>query len=111
MDQGEAGRPEDSYRLPELLAAPLTTPVYITEGEKDAESLAKIGFVATSASEGAGKWKPELNEYFRDRRVVILPDADEPGRKHAQKVASALQRIAERLKVVDLYPDRDDARM
>ena len=65
--------------------------------------------VATSASEGASaKWAPELTQYFKDRRVVILPDADEPGRKHAQKVAKALYEVAASVKVVDLFPDRSD---
>ena len=65
--------------------------------------------VATTASEGASaKWAPELTQYFKDRRVVILPDADEPGRKHAQKVAKALYEVAASIKVVDLFPDRSD---
>ncbi len=45
--------------LPQLIAAPTTAPVYFCEGEKDADTLAKIGFVATTASEGAAaKWDP-----------------------------------------------------
>ena len=60
-------------------------------------------------SEGASaKWAPELTPYFKDRRVVILPDADAPGRKHAQKVAAALYDVAASIKVVDLYPERTD---
>ena len=67
----------------------------------------KACLVATTTSEGAGaKWAPELTPYFKDRRVVILPDADEPGRKHAQKVAKALQEVAASIKVVDLFPGR-----
>jgi hypothetical protein len=65
--------------------------------------------VATTASEGAGaKWAPELTDYFRDRTVVILPDADGKGRKHALKVAAALYPVAKSVKVVDLYPERND---
>ena len=106
------GKPAGSkipYRLPELLAAP-TAVVYFCEGEKDADNLAsKACVVATSASEGASaKWVPELTQYFKDRRVVILPDADEPGRKHAHKVAKALYEVAASVKVVDLFPDRSD---
>ena len=84
--------------------------VYFCEGEKDADNLAsKACVVATSASEGASaKWAPELTQYFKDRRVVILPDADEPGRKHAHKVAKALYEVAASVKVVDLFPDRSD---
>src|SRR5262245_9910696 len=39
------------YRLPELIAASPTTPVYIVEGEGKCDLLAKLGFTVTSASE------------------------------------------------------------
>ena len=107
--KGKPKGPRIPYRLPELRAAPLTTIVYFCEGEKDCDNLAKIGFVATTASEGAkAKWTPEHTEFFRDRRIVVLLDADEPGRKHGAKVACALAAVAEWVKVVDLFPDRHD---
>jgi hypothetical protein len=100
--------PKIPYRLPELLAAP-TAVVYFCEGEKDADALANAGLVATTMSEGASaKWAPELTPYFRNRNVVILPDADAPGRKHAQKVAKAVYDVAASAKVVDLFPDCSD---
>ena len=107
--KGKPPGPRIPYRLPELLAAPRTTIAYVCEGEKDCDNLAKIGFVATTASEGASaKWTPELTEFFRDRRVVILPDADKPGRKHGEKVARALNSVATSVKIVDLFPERND---
>jgi len=81
------------YRLPELLAAPDAV-VYLVEGEKDADRLASLGLVATTNAGGAGKWKPEHSEFLRGRQVVILPDNDDAGRKHAQKVAKALLEVA-----------------
>jgi hypothetical protein len=60
-------------------------------------------------SEGASaKWDPALTPYFKDRRVVILPDADRPGRAHGQKVAKAIRGVAASVRVVDLFPDRHD---
>lgn len=107
--KGKPKGPKIPYRLPELLAAPLTTIIYFCEGEKDADALAAIGLIATTASEGAGaKWPPELAQNFKDRRVVIFVDADKPGRKHGQNVARALDRVAASVKVVDLYPERND---
>jgi 5S rRNA maturation endonuclease (ribonuclease M5) len=102
--------PKVPYLLPELLKAPLTAPVYIVEGEKDADNLAKLGFVATCNSEGAdngkgGKWTPELNEFFRDRHVYILPDNDHVGRTHAQHVARSLDKIAASIRVVSFTED------
>jgi 5S rRNA maturation endonuclease (ribonuclease M5) len=106
------GKPDGSkipYRLPELIATPTTAQVYFCEGEKDADTLAKIGFVATTASEGAGaKWDSGLTPFFKDRHVVILPDADRPGRAHAQKVAKAIHGVAASVRILDLYPERHD---
>ena len=102
--------PKVPYRLPEMLAAP-TAMIYFCEGEKDCDALANACLLATTASEGANaKWPPELTPYFKDRRVVILPDADPPGRKHGQKVARALYGVAASVKVVDLFPGHNDHR-
>jgi len=106
--KGKPKGPKIPYRLPELAAAAAETIVYICEGEKDADSVARIGLVATTASEGAGKWRAELNCWFKDRRVVILVDADAPGRAHGQQVSKALHRVAASVRVVDLFPERTD---
>ncbi|MEE9541063.1 MAG: hypothetical protein V3V85_06175, partial [Candidatus Thorarchaeota archaeon] len=90
------------YRLPELLAADPTEPVYIPEGEKHVNELMELGFVATCSPFGAGKWKDEYSEHLKGRRVVILPDNDEPGQKHAQQIAESLRGIAASTKVLEL---------
>jgi Protein of unknown function (DUF3631) len=106
---GKPSGPRIPYWLPELIAAPLTAIVYFAEGEKDVDSLRRIGLTATTMSEGAkAPWPAEATEYFRDRRVVILPDADQPGRQHAEKIARALAPVAASIKIVDLYPGRGD---
>src|SRR5262249_24651130 len=107
--KGKPKGPKIPYRLPELVAATAGTIVYICEGEKDADNLGALGFVATTASEGSkAKWDPALTPWFEGRRIVILPDADETGRAHGQKVARALQSVAASVKVVELYPERTD---
>jgi hypothetical protein len=73
------------YRLPELRA--------------NADRLALLGLTATTNVGGAGKWKREYSEAPRGRHVVILPDNDEPGRAHAQDVASNLQGVAASVKL------------
>jgi 5S rRNA maturation endonuclease (ribonuclease M5) len=106
------GKPQGSkipYLLPQLIAAPNTALIYFVEGEKDADALTKLSFVATTASEGAAaKWDPALTQYFADRHVVILPDADRPGRAHAQKVAKAIHGVAASVRILDLYAERHD---
>ena len=49
----------------------------IVEGEKDVETLKKLGVPATTNSGGAKKWKHAFSEYLRGKRVVILPDNDD----------------------------------
>ncbi|WP_051321149.1 AAA family ATPase [Rhizobium mesoamericanum] len=79
------------YRLPEVVVA---QDVFICEGEKDCDRLADLGLVATTAPEGAGKWRPELSKWFAGKRVIILADNDQPGRDHASQVEEALRAIA-----------------
>ncbi len=90
------------YRLPELVAAEASQTVFVCEGEKDVDRLAALGLVATTNACGAGKWRAEYNAALRGRPVVILPDADEPGRRHAQQVAASLRGIAASLKILEL---------
>lgn len=87
------------YRLPEVVKA---EQVFVCEGEKDADRLRSLGLVATTAPMGAGKWRPEYSEALRGKHVVILPDADEPGREHARQVAASLHGVAASVKVVNL---------
>ncbi len=96
------------YRLPQLLAAALTTIVFIVEGEKDVDNLVRRGLIATCNAGGAGKWLPEFNQYLKGRRVVGLPDKDAPGRKHDQQIAAGLQGIAAEIKVVELPGEGKD---
>ncbi len=92
------------YRLPEVVKA---KSVIICEGERDCEAARKLGIVATCNPGGAGKWRREYAEYFRGKRVAIIADADEPGRKHACEVARSLRGIAETLKLVELPGAKD----
>ena len=90
------------YRLPELLAADPSAIVYVTEGEKDADALVALGLVATTSPMGAGKWRPEYNEFLRGRHVVVLPDNDKPGHDHAEDVIRGLHGVATTVKILAL---------
>jgi putative DNA primase/helicase len=77
------------YRLPEVIeAVAMGRPVYVVEGEKDADALAEFGFAATTAPMGAGKWRDSFAEVLAGAQVVVLPDNDDPGRTHAEGVAA-----------------------
>jgi len=104
---GKPGGPKVPYMLPQLIAAAAATPIYIVEGEKDCDNLAKVGFVATCNSEGADggsgkKWTSDLNQHFKDRHVYIIPDNDAQGHKHAEHVARNLKPIAKSVRIVEL---------
>ncbi len=91
------------YRLPAItqaIAEGMT--IFIVEGEKDVHSLESIGLVATSNAGGAGKWLESYSDALKGGKVVILPDNDEPGKKHAEQVARSLQGKAESVRIVNL---------
>ena len=99
------------YRLPELLAGQSDATVFIVEGEKDVDALARLGLLATTNAGGAGKWRTEYTEALRSRHVVVLPDNDEPGRRHAEQVTEALASVTATVKIVELpgLPSKGDA--
>ena len=90
------------YRLPELLKANPDEWICIPEGEKHADELVRLGLIATTSPMGAGKWRNEYVNFLEGRKVVILQDNDEPGRKHAEQVAGSLYGKAAEVKIVSL---------
>lgn len=92
------------YFLPEVLQSDAT--IFIVEGEKDVHTLRAHGFVATTNSGGAGKWDESWTSYFDGRRVVIIPDLDEPGFEHANKIAESLRHVAN-VSYIRLYDAKD----
>lgn len=98
------------YKLPELLRASSNRMVFITEGEKDVDRLRSIGLIATTNAMGATKWMPDYNVFLKSRNVTILPDNDEPGRKHAEQVAQHLVAVCSSVRIVSLpgLPDKGD---
>ena len=71
-------------------------PVYLVEGEKDADRLATAGLCATTNFEGAAKgsqkpkWRDSYTAVLVGADVVLVRDNDEPGRAHMRHVAAAL---------------------
>jgi putative DNA primase/helicase len=63
-----------------------------------------MNVAATCNSGGAGKWTAEHPAFLRGADIVLVPDADEPGWKHANAVGASLVGIAARIRVLAL-PD------
>jgi len=98
------------YRLSDLVEAAacgFPMPVYVCEGEKDVESIEDAGGLATCNPHGAGKWRDEYSEYLRGADVIVIADADEPGRAHAQTVARSLAGVARSVRVVEAAVGKD----
>lgn len=94
------------YHLPEILQAKYTERIYIVEGEKDADRLGEYGFFATCNPMGAGKWRPQYTECLTNaKEVVIIPDNDNEGKKHAANIAQALLSKVNRIKCLELPGD------
>jgi len=106
-EKGLKGLDIPLYNLPALVGS--AGAVYIAEGEKDADTLNRMGFTATTSPNGAGsKWKVTYNKYFSDRDVVILTDNDEPGHLHGEGIKRALIPVAKSVKFIPataIWPD------
>ncbi len=95
--------PRCLYNLPQICAASSDTVIWVAEGEKCADALNALGLVATTSAGGANAashtdWTP-----LAGRRVVVLSDNDEPGRRYAEDVARlAYQAGAREIRILDL---------
>jgi putative DNA primase/helicase len=91
------------YQLPQLMRAVARgETIFIAEGEPKVEVLLGWGLAATCNAEGAGKWKAEHAAYLKGANVVILPDNDEPGRRHTDIVGRSLQGVATSVRLLEL---------
>ncbi len=92
------------YRLPELLAAiKAGQPVFVVEGEKDCDNMAKLGHAATTNPMGAGKWLAgDYSPSLTGADVYIIPDNDDVGRSHAGQVAQSVYKLAKRVRIINL---------
>jgi putative DNA primase/helicase len=96
------------YRSPDLTKKDY---VLIVEGEKDVDRLWSLGISATCNAMGAGKWPKELNPYFSGKKVFIIPDNDDAGRKHAELVAGNLKDTAASVRICRIcseMPEKSD---
>jgi len=97
------------YRLPELIKG--KDPVFLFEGEKDVDNAReKLGITASTNPMGSGKWpkfSKQLNPWFKDRELFIIPDNDKQGEKHLEQVANSLQGIAKSIKILRLPEAKD----
>lgn len=101
------GKERIPYHLPELLRAiEKGVPIWITEGEKDANNLQKLGQAATCNdggwSAGMKYWRGFIEKYFKPGlRIVLCPDADVPGMKLMRHLGRLFILAGCRVKLID----------
>lgn len=91
------------YRMPELLKADPSAEVFVCEGEKDVETVRKLGAVATCNPMGARKWgllSPDAVAHLHGRVVTVLADNDSEGLVHAEQVRAGLQGRAKSVRIL-----------
>ena len=92
------------YRLPELIeAAKRGQDIFLTEGEKDADTLIELGFAASSFK----KWLPEFNDFILGCHIIITQDHDRPGIVQAEEAARILLPAAASIKILDVFKEEE----
>jgi hypothetical protein len=99
------------YNLRDVVTA---TDVIFTEGEKDADRVQEalrwfqkrdgVRWAVSTVCGGAKGWRPDYAPFVSGKRVFLVPDNDEPGKRFAQDVARSVSGFARRVKIVEL-PD------
>lgn len=88
------------YRARQLAAADPQRWVWLTEGEKDAETAARQGLIATTNPQGAGAFAPEQAHALTGRRVAIVVDRDRAGYQRGVALHTLLDGYAAELQVL-----------
>jgi putative DNA primase/helicase len=100
------GKPEGFQDIPYFVAgsdpfvAEINRTIFWAEGEKDAETVARLGGLAFTFG-GVGDGLPErCQQYVVGRPVAILADNDVHGRKHAEDKAALTHKVATGVRII-----------
>ena len=96
--------PRVPYNLPVLLDNPSEIVLWV-EGEKDVDRAADAGLLATTTQGGANGLRSSIGamrKHLAGRRVVIIPDADDPGDAYAEQALAAIKGAAASASILTL---------
>ena len=88
------------YNQKSLNERPKDQVIYV-EGEKDVDSLTKLGFLAVTAG-SVNDFKDSMIKNFKGRTVVLIPDYDKPGIKSMEKIGRLIYQVAGSVKWIDI---------
>lgn len=98
------------YRLPQVVdAVAAEIPVYLVEGEKDADALAAAGCVATSGPQGASNFHLVDCAPLAGAQVVAVVDRDDAGRRWAETVRDKLAQVGASVRFAHARVGKDAA--
>lgn len=88
---GTGSNPPIPYNLPAIIANP-NEPIWLVEGEKNADDLIALGLLATTAKGGSTAFPTtaEFSVWFDGATVYALPDNDDPGTKWLERVLKSV---------------------
>jgi 5S rRNA maturation endonuclease (ribonuclease M5) len=103
--------PSVLYNLPQVLKA---STVAIVEGEKDADRLDmewlhdthddKHTRIAVTTMGASGDWEDKFADDLKGKRVILMPDNDEAGRRCGDQILASLCKRNIQHKVIDFQP-------
>ena len=100
------------YGVARLALGSIDAPVFLTEGEKAADSLARLSLVALGTVTGAAATPDKsVLSVLTDRHLRLWPDNDDVGRSHMTRIAELLRGIAASVAFVEwpAAPEGGDA--
>jgi hypothetical protein len=103
------GRPT-LYHLPEVIVAVRDRrPVFLVEGEKDADAVRLLGAAATTAPMGASNFRKVDAAPLTGAHVVVVPDRDPAGDRWLRDVLATLAGKAASLRLAHALVGKDAA--
>lgn len=97
-------KPRPLYNLDRIHKYP-KRPILICEGEKAADAahaFCGVTYNVTTWPNGSNAWnKADWSSLYGKSNILIWPDADDPGRKAAKKIADLLAAHCETIKIID----------
>lgn len=98
-------------RGPEMLLFPMSVLkdskwILLTEGEMDAIVANRHNIPAVTGTGGSSTWQHHWSPEFKDKRVFIAYDRDNPGERGARSAAESLAPFAKSIKIVELPPKK-----
>ena len=74
--------------------------LWICEGEKAAAAGFTQGLPCTTFTNGAANFKDYYKDYIKDKDIILLPDNDDAGQLHANKLSFEFKDVAKSIKIM-----------